>query len=409
MTTSVYPRHATDATPPFVRNLAQGMVKAGLEVGVLAPHGIGAAREEVDAGVRVWRFGYAWPTHLQRLCYEGGMLVNLRERPWTRLLLPSFFAAQLAATARAMRAYRPDLIHSHSLLPQGFTTELIAGRSRLPHLTTCHGNDVFGLSPTGLSGRAKRWVLGRAAAITVNSSVTRQAALAQGAPADRLHLIPAVPNATPADPGRIAELRQSWGENAPVIAFVGRLIAEKGAGELIAAIAHLRPSHHAFRLIIIGDGADRERFEAQARELDLGNMVTFTGWLSPAEVHAHMAAADLVAVPSRPGPGGWKEAQGLVAVEAMSAGTAAVASAFGGLVDMIEDGETGYLCPPGDIDALASALSRALDDPLRTQIAINARRRYAERFSPDAVFRATDALYRALLGARPMSSPIRHR
>lgn len=397
MTTSVFPRHATDATPAFVRNLARGMVRAGWEVAVLAPHGDGARIAEDDEGVAIRRFPYALPLRLQKLCYEGGMLVNLRQRPWTRWLLPSFFAAQLAATAEAIRWFRPDLVHSHSLLPQGFTSALASAPTGLPHLTTCHGNDVFGLGSTGFSGRAKRWVLGQADAITVNSLETRRAAIAQGGAPARVRLIPAVPNEVRTDSGAADRVRQRWGATTPVIVFAGRMLREKGVGELLDAVARLRVRHPDLRLVLLGDGADRAAFEAQAQANSLGAAVEFTGWLDAASVQAQMGAADLVAVPSRPGPGGWKEAQGLVAVEAMAAGTAVVASDFGGLTDMIEDGVTGYLCRHSCPEALADALDRALADPARVEVAQRARARYEARFSPAAVIQATDALYRQLL------------
>lgn len=325
------------------------------------------------------------------------MLVNLRHRPWTKSLLPGFFAAQLAATTACLYQFRPDILHSHSLLPQGFTALLANTSFARPHVTTCHGNDVFGLKPTGTAGRAKRWVLGHTDAVTVNSTVTAEAALAQGARSNRLHRIPAVPGVPVQDRVLRDTLRARWGRTTPVIVFAGRLIAEKGIGELIDAVGRMQKDRTSLRLVVIGDGADRAVFENRIQCLAHPQNVEFTGWLSSEKVQTHMAAADLVVVPSRPGPGGWKEAQGLVAVEAMAARTAVVASAFGGLTDMIEDGKTGYLCPPGDADALATTLSRALDDDARVGIVANAYAHFESEFSASAVVRSTDALYRQLL------------
>lgn len=401
MLTSVYPRWKGDATPPFVQNLAERLVAGGLRIRVLAPHSDGAPRKENWNGVEIRRFSYAFPTSIQKLCYEGGMLVNLRIRPWTRLLLPFFFFSQIHALRRELKKEQWSLVHSHSLLPQGYAAALLAPHFRLPHLTTSHGNDVFGLRPTGLMGYLKRKVLREADAITVNSEATRAAVVELGSDPHRVIRIPALPNGAPVDPSIIDRLRKRWNESGPVILFAGRLIAEKGIGVLLEAGAFIAKKRPIQKLVILGEGTDREHFERMARDLGLAHIVEFAGWIDGSELPSWMAAADVVAVPSRPSSSGWKEAQGLVAAEAMAAGTPVVASAFGGLVDMVEDGVTGYLCPPNDATALANCLQRALEDPERSAVARRARERYEREFSPEAVCRATETIYRQLLEERP--------
>jgi phosphatidyl-myo-inositol dimannoside synthase len=403
MVASVFPRWKGDATPAFVENLATALAGEGWEVTVLAPHAAGAAKEETVAGVRVRRFSYFFPKRYQKLCYEGGMLINLRTRPWTRLLLPLFFLAQLAALRREIRSFRPTLLHSHSLLPQGLSVAIMAKRFGLPHITTSHGNDVFGLRPDGLMGRMKRSVLRRANAITVNSRATREAVLALGAEAARVHWIPAMPNPAAVNEGMRLKLKQSWAGSGPVLFFAGRMIAEKGVSELIQAFGKIRREFPEARLILGGEGPDRPRFAREAAELRLSEAIEFVGWIESPEVPTWMAAADLVVVPSQPGQGGWKEAQGLVAVEGMGVGTPVVASAFGGLVDMIEDGVTGYLCQPGSIDSLADALGRAArcsegDRARRVEAALQ---RHRERFSAEAVANDTLAIYAEVSEASP--------
>lgn len=396
MLTSVFPRWEGDATPPFVENLAVALAEAGWEVRILAPGSAGAPFRETVKGVTVIRFPYMFPPRAQKLCYEGGMLVNLRVRRWTRWLLPLFFIAQSIALLVLGFRYRPRLIHSHSLLPQGLSGALIARLLGCPHLTTSHGNDVFGLKATGLMGCLKRWVLRHADAVTVNSTATRDAVLSLGCDPPRLHQIPAMPNAGEVDPALAARLRDEWGRG-PVILFVGRLIEEKGIGELIAAIAALRESWPEVRAVLAGDGADRARFERRVRNASLQNRVRFAGWIAGAEVASWMVAADVVVVPSKRGGDGWQEAQGLVAVEAMAVGTPVVASRLGGLVDMIEDGVTGYLCEAGSAPSLADALRRAMADPGREALVARARQLYRDRFGPAAVVEATEAVYHGIL------------
>lgn len=397
MVASVYPRWKGDATPPFVHALARALVERDWKITVLAPHAAGAALRECCEGVEVRRFRYFRPEMSQKLCYEGGMLVNFRRRPWTKLLLPFFYLTQVKAIARLVREERPDLLHSHSLLPQGLTVAKVARRSGIPHLATSHGNDVFGLRPDGLVGRWKRRVLREADAVTVNSLATLEAVRELGEDMERVCLIPAMPSICPIEPEVAERRRAEWKTSEPVVLFVGRLIEEKGLGDLLMALAACRRAGRGFCLVICGDGADRPKFESLARDLKLEDGVIFEGWRSSDSVQAAMAAADVVAVPSRPTKTGWKEAQGLVAVEAMAQGCPVVASRFGGLAEAIDEGRNGFLFEPGDIEGLMSSIRLTLKSAEPEKLRQGAREVYTERFSKEFVVAQTSALYERIL------------
>lgn len=400
MTTSVFPRWPGDGTPPFVLRQAEALAALGCEVTVLAPHCAGAARHERLGSVEVVRFRYLWPASWQGLCYDGGMLVQLRKHPLRKWQLPFFLLAQIQATKKLCNAKSFDLVHAHSLLPQGYTA-LFNGQ--LPVVATSHGNDVFGLSEGGLYGRLKRQVIERVAAITANSSATEAALKALGAPEGRIHRVPSNPNVTPADPDQAKALRAKYGGER-VIVFAGRLLEEKGVGDLIAAFAQLKLDA---RLVLLGEGVDRSKFEAQARALGVAERVTFAGWVDAPTLANHLAMADLFAGPSKPGPGGWVEAQGLVFVEAMAAGAPIVATRCGGIPDMVIDGETGLLVTPGDVEALSSTIQQALSDAaLRKRLSENARRRYEEHFSTEQVTKRLLHTYESVLEKEKANSEL---
>lgn len=400
MLTSVLPRYEGDATPPFVLNQARAMVERGWEVAVLAPHGEGARWREVAEGVAIFRFPYFWPLRLQQLCYDGGMLINLRAKPWTKWLLPCFFLAELLATLWAVWRWKPDLLHSHSLLPQGAVGVLAAGLFDLPHVTTSHGNDVFGLRATGVIGRLKRWTARHADLVTGNSRATCKALRQLGAEESRLALVPAFPNERPVDPRLVERLRKDWGEGAKVVLFVGRVIEEKGVGELIEAARILRRRVAGLKVVIAGSGADLDTFEHKVELLELGDVVRFAGWVAASDIPSWIAAADVLAVPSKPGRGGWQEAQGLVAVEAMAVRTPVVASDLGGLKEMVEDGRTGYSCEPGSPSSLAGALGRAVLEGKDSAVAEQAYTLYSESYSATAAAARTDEVYGRAMGSR---------
>jgi glycosyltransferase involved in cell wall biosynthesis len=136
-----------------------------------------------------------------------------------------------------------------------------------------------------------------------------------------------------------------------VFLFVGRLDREKGVELLVRAFARLYVSHPSARLRIAGRGPLREHLEGVARELGVAGAVDFCGWLSPGEVERQLRDAWALVVPSL-----WAEPLGLVAVEAVTRGVPVIASASGGLAEVVEDGVSGLLFRNNDEDALLARL-----------------------------------------------------
>lgn len=363
LVTSSFPRWPGDATTPFVHHLAADLRGLGWDIRVLAPHASGAKRDEVLDGVPVSRFRYAWPASLESLCYDGGALVKLRSNPARYLLVPFLVAAQGVAVLGRMLRHRVALVHSHWLLPQGFTSALAARLLNRPHVVTVHGGDVFALRGPA-SRAAKKLVLRLADVVTVNSEATRRAVLELGPYGKKVVRIPmGADDAVAPDPAEVARLRESLrGPEGPLLAFVGRLVPEKGAADLLQAVAILSASMPGIRAVVVGDGPEREALARQARALGIDPRITLTGWLSPAQVRMHLHAADVFVGPSRPAPDGWIEAQGLTFVEAMLAGLPVIASAIGGIVDAVRDQETGLLVPPATPEAIADAVLRLVGD-----------------------------------------------
>jgi glycosyltransferase involved in cell wall biosynthesis len=177
------------------------------------------------------------------------------------------------------------------------------------------------------------------------------------------------------------------GRSEAVVGAVGRLAPEKGFDVLLQAMA-LLPGTHA---VVAGDGPEREHLERLTRELGIASLVTFAGWVEAAWPE-HLAP-DVLAVPSR------QESFGLVAAEALMAGIPVVASAVGGLPEVLEDGAVGMLVPPEDPSALADAIELVLSDGQSTRAHVargveSARR----RFDPTVMAAAYEALYTELVG-----------
>lgn len=187
-----------------------------------------------------------------------------------------------------------------------------------------------------------------------------------------------------------AEARADLGvsPDQPVLLFVGGLHYRKGADVLIRAVVGLPPP--ACRLLVCGEGELADDLRASAAELGLGDCVRFLGYRR--DVPALMAAADLFVLPSR-----W-EGCPMVILEAMAAGLPIVATAVGGVPELIRDGQEGLLVPPENPVALAEALQGLLgDSQLAARLGNQARARARQVFSADGAAQKMAAFYEELL------------
>lgn len=178
----------------------------------------------------------------------------------------------------------------------------------------------------------------------------------------------------------------------PLIVAIGRLSSEKAHIDLLNAFPHVQSNSSELKakLVIVGDGPERERLEAAARSLGIGGRVHFAGQTS--DVKPYYAAADLLVLPSH------SEGSPYVLLEAMAAGVAIVATAVGGVPEMVEDEESALLVPPRDSRAMAAAITRLLTDAqLARRLTGNASALIATRYSPETYVRSLMEIYRRVM------------
>jgi len=174
--------------------------------------------------------------------------------------------------------------------------------------------------------------------------------------------------------------------DAPIVGVVARLEPEKGHPTLIEAWPAVLAAVPKAHLLIVGEGSQREPLEAQAHRLGIDTSVTFTGRRD--DVPAVTAALDVAVLPS------YREAQGLSILEAMALSRPVVASAVGGIPEMIDSGRTGLLVPPRDPAALAAAIIRLLQDhPYADTLAKAAQNLVHDRFCVELMVRAIETIY----------------
>ncbi|MCU0756338.1 MAG: glycosyltransferase family 4 protein [Xanthomonadales bacterium] len=259
---------------------------------------------------------------------------------------PLALATVRRQVAACVRDFAPEVCHVNS---QDITAYFLGALGRCPSVVTVHSSATFRLGADSLMGRL---LTSAAAVVGVSRAMSDDARALRPEIAPRLVTLlnalppPAAGESAPVDPNRLLA--------------AGRLVVEKGFDVLLAALARLRPRWPALRLVLLGDGPVRGALEAQAAALGLADAVEFRGWVAPERVHAEMQQSALIVMPSV-----WREPFGLVALQAAQAGRPLVASATGGIPEIVAPEQTGLLVPPGDADALAGAIERLLQDPAR--------------------------------------------
>lgn len=201
----------------------------------------------------------------------------------------------------------------------------------------------------------------------------------------------------PVTPQMRAEARSALGlpSGIKLVGTVARLHPSKGIDCLITAAAQVLARLPHTRFLVVGDGTERAALERLARELGIADRLFFLG--ERRDVSFLLPGLDLFVLPSR------EEGMGIALIEAMASGVPVVATATGGIVEVVEDTVSGFLVPPGDANALAATIISALNAPrLADQMSTNARQRVAAMFSINTTVRRTQEIYEALLKEKLM-------
>jgi glycosyltransferase involved in cell wall biosynthesis len=357
---TAYPRHPTDVITPWMVETIRRLGERGVEVEVLAPSYRGLASQTVE-GVRVHRFRYA-PGPLETLTHDQTAPDRIRERPWFLGLVPGYVAAGSAAAARLARTGEFHVLHAFWPIPQGVLGMAAKRASGVPLVSTFFGVELTWMESQFpfLAPMLRRIVRG-SDAVTAISSYTAER-LRRVAPGVRAEVIPfgaAVDAAPSLPPPRPAGAR-------PELLFIGRLVERKGVHLLLEALALLAPERRPL-LRVVGDGPERDRLSALATALRLGDDVVFHGFVSSEEKAERLAGCDAFLLPAVIDAKGDTEGLGVVLLEAMTYGKPVIASAAGGIVDIVRDGQNGFLVPPGDAGALAGAIRACGENPGRAR------------------------------------------
>ncbi|MGC8779427.1 MAG: glycosyltransferase [Anaerolineae bacterium] len=376
-----YPRFPGDFSGRFVEALSEELACQGHAVTVLAPWDPAYRRQPDDHRVSFVLYRYAPRADWHRLGYMRSMQADVALRRNAYLLAPGLFLAGISAAMRWAGRARPDVLHAHWALPNGFIAAVVARRDRIPLVVSIPGSDATVAAANPLFRRMARFAFATAGLITANSAALRDVAVGElGADPARFELIPygVDPQALLPDARGTAELRAALGipPDAVVFLAVGRMVYKKGFDRLLRAVARLdeqanRPigqaarhefaiRHSPIHLVLIGEGDLWAEWQALGQELGLGERVHWVGNVPADRIGIYYNMADALVMPSvtRPADG-----LNVTVLDAMSCAKPVVGTTAAGNELAIRDGINGFLVPEADDVALARALAVLAADP----------------------------------------------
>ena len=340
--TPFFPSHGDEVSGCFIAESIRQLEQLGTISSIIAATPIYHGRKRPNLSVSARWVGYPQIPGTLGLSSAGRWL----------------YARLLAEVPRLHRERPIDVIHAHSALPCGHTAALLSRRLNIPFVVTLHGLDVF--NRCFLGGAPARWRrrasidVYRAAGMAICISEKVQCLLREGMQEEVRSAV--VYNGTDTDlfspaPG------DAPAQHEQEILIVGNLLVGKGHELVLRAIRRIEESFPQLRCRVVGEGPDRARFEALARELGIAKRVRFEGRKSRAEVADAMRACSLFVLPSH------YEGLGCVYLEAMACGKAVIACRGQGIDEIVQHGKNGWLIPVDGLDELGQGLSTLLRSP----------------------------------------------
>ncbi len=385
---TAFPRHERDVITPWLWTLIRELMKHGIEADVLASSYRGMPGGELW-GIRVHRWRYA-PSRWETLSHDVAIPEKLKQGLGPKIMIIPFLLGGFLKAWELSRKREYDLIHIHWPFPLA----LLALPFKVPRIYTFYTAEVALAEKFRFMRWLFQYLVNRACSLTFLttyglSRFTKTFKLPVGSNAVVIPFMPA------GEPVKLPEIKREEKR----LLFVGRLVERKGLIYLLRALKILKEQYPDIKLAVVGTGPEEEKLKTEAGSLGIRDSVDFLGPVSEEEKAREYARATLFVLPAVVDSKGDTEGQGVVILEAMRAGVPVVASAVGGITDLIVDGETGFLVPERDTETLAGTIARLLASPPseREMVVLSALERLEKDFSHIAIGRRFIDLYKEAL------------
>ena len=334
-------------------------------------------------GHRVHFISYSMPFRLGHIA-ENISFHEVTVNTYPLFEYPPYSLALTSKMVDVVQHENLDLLHMHYAIPHA-TSALLSRQildtqgERVPIVTTLHGTDITLVGQDPSFRPVVNYSINQSDGVTAVSEYLRHETCQHFDIGCDIDVIPNFIDTERFHRAQKDHFKQALcPDGEKVMVHVSNFREAKRAPEVVEVFSKLRAEGFDLKLLLVGDGPDRMPTERLARERGVYDDVRFLGKQEPVE--EILSIADVFLMPSG------SETFGLAALEAMSCGVPVVASDIGGLPELVVDGETGYLCPLGDLDAFAERAARLLgSEEHQADMAAAARRRAVEVFDIEKV------------------------
>jgi len=350
---TAYPRWDGDVITPWLIETVKRLSNAGVQISIFAPSYKGLKNQVID-GIRVKRFRYFFKFK-EDLSHDQTVPDRMGKSFWYKLIAIFYMFMGSLTILRFCHREKYDIIHIHWPFPHFWFGYLGSKACGAKIVSSFHGAELRWVKRKMPVFRPfLGWTIKKSDAVTCNSSHTRHEI--QSIYNREVEIVPFGSSISPAKLKQVSPV-----SDRPYLLFVGRLVERKGVIYLLEAFK-LLSAKWSGELIIIGDGPEKDKLLRRAQELELDARVRFLGFVNSGDLQKCYQNCSVFVLPAVTDSKGDTEGLGVVLIEALSYKKPVVASASGGITDIIIDNQTGLLVPEKDSKKLAEGLERVLKD-----------------------------------------------
>jgi len=410
--THTYPRFPDDINAPFVEKLMEHIALLGHDVSVLTAYDPEWRRRPDDHTVDLRTYRYIWPERFHVLGYSRTIEGNVRFRGRVFLLSPFLFAGAFRSFLKLVREKKPDILHAHWILPNGYIAGMVSRLTGVPLLIQLHGSDVFAAEKNALFRGMARSAASRADYILSPSPDLTRRLGDIGVEPSKIGL---VPNTVEADfsesvrPSDVERLKRKLGipGDRTIVLAMGRMVHVKGFPYLLEAFHRVAREAENVVLVLAGGGVLFDELRERADSMGIGDRVVMPGAVMRDEVPVYFRMADIFVIPSVRHESGAVDGLPVVVPEAMAAGLPIVGSDLSGIPVLIRNGKNGILVGERDIEGLAAAIGLLVADPgLRRRFGEYSRRIIREKVNYGTVAEYISYLYGEVASGKRLAGNI---
>lgn len=370
---STLPASDKDPVPAFVKDqlVAFKSQHPELKISILAPHDKRSNTKNFTnhKSYNEYRFHYMWPFFIEKLAGRG-IMPALKSNPFYYLLIPFFFTGEFFAVLRLCVKIKPDIIYAHWFTPQAINAAIVSKVYRIPFVYTTHAADVDVWRKIPLLGP---WVVRKVSQSATAITAVSPRSMAKlekfftptewGELSKKTKIIPMGVDISKYSKARLTQdaLKEEYAlQRKKVVLFVGRLAEKKGIPYLLQAFSRLQNSPKKAKLVIAGDGPQKEELINLSSKLGIEGDTIFTGHVSGQKKDDYFHLSDVVVVPSIITKSGDAEGLPVVLMEGLASGKVCIASDVSGADNILSDGKDGFLFSEKDTAALERLLKHSL-------------------------------------------------